>query len=211
MSGQGSWETTLKARDLDGDPSTIEAYYDTDLDITWLADANYAKISGYDADGEMNWTEANVWAAGLNISGISGWRLPKMTNKPLSSYCTLASSGTNCGYNVDTSTGEMAHMFYITLGDIARYDTSGCPPSFWGCKTPSGFWPKNAGPFNHLKTWYYWYATEYAPKTENAWAFEFGYGTQYYFRKKDSVYAWAVHSGDVGKVTVPLPAAEHVR
>ena len=29
------------------------AYYDTDADLTWLADANYAKSSGYDGDGRM--------------------------------------------------------------------------------------------------------------------------------------------------------------
>jgi hypothetical protein len=27
--------------------------YDTDLNVTWLADANYAQTSGYDADGFM--------------------------------------------------------------------------------------------------------------------------------------------------------------
>ena len=26
---------------------------DTDLNVTWVADANYAKTSGYDADGYM--------------------------------------------------------------------------------------------------------------------------------------------------------------
>ena len=55
VSGQGTWKTTLQGRDLDGNLFTIEAYYDTALNITWLADANYAKTSGYDADGLMNW------------------------------------------------------------------------------------------------------------------------------------------------------------
>ncbi len=27
VTGQGTWETTLQARDLDGNPATIEAYY----------------------------------------------------------------------------------------------------------------------------------------------------------------------------------------
>lgn len=38
----GTWQTTLQGRDLDGNATTFEAYYDTVLDITWLADANYA-------------------------------------------------------------------------------------------------------------------------------------------------------------------------
>ena len=28
-----------------------QAYYDTEANLTWLADANYAQTSGYDADG----------------------------------------------------------------------------------------------------------------------------------------------------------------
>ena len=36
IEGQGTCEITLEARDLDGDASTLEAYYDTVLDITWL-------------------------------------------------------------------------------------------------------------------------------------------------------------------------------
>lgn len=54
------------------------AVYDTDIDITWLTDADYAKTSGYDADGLMNWYDANTWAASLNISGTSNWRLPEV-------------------------------------------------------------------------------------------------------------------------------------
>jgi hypothetical protein len=67
----GTWETTLQARDFDSNLTTAEAYYDTVLDITWLADANYAGTT-------MNWTTATAWAAGLDPygSGITGWRLP---------------------------------------------------------------------------------------------------------------------------------------
>jgi len=76
VSGQGTWGATLLPRDLDGDLSTVEAYYDTVLDITWLGDANYARTLGLIQI--MNWTTANSWAAGLNPygSGITGWRLP---------------------------------------------------------------------------------------------------------------------------------------
>ena len=37
--GQGTWETTLQARNLDGD-TTTDAFYDTALSITWLRNAN---------------------------------------------------------------------------------------------------------------------------------------------------------------------------
>ncbi len=48
----------------------------------------------------------------------------------------MAFEGTDCGYNVDTSTGEMASLFYDTLGNIAFYDTSGNgPQAGWGLPT----------------------------------------------------------------------------
>jgi len=34
VSGQGTWETTLQARDFDGDTNTIEGWYDTVLGVT---------------------------------------------------------------------------------------------------------------------------------------------------------------------------------
>jgi hypothetical protein len=45
VSGQGTWETTLQGRDLDGNAATYEAYYYTTLDITWLADVNPIALS----------------------------------------------------------------------------------------------------------------------------------------------------------------------
>ena len=48
------------------------AYYDDLADLTWLADANYAQTSGFDADGRMYWVDANSWAAGLNVGGVDG-------------------------------------------------------------------------------------------------------------------------------------------
>jgi len=44
------------------------AYYDPNLNITLVADANINDL--------MDWSTANAWAASLMIGGISGWRLP---------------------------------------------------------------------------------------------------------------------------------------
>ena len=52
------------------------AYYDDIADLTWVTDANTAQTSGYDADGRMKWVAANTWAAGLDVSGVTGWRWP---------------------------------------------------------------------------------------------------------------------------------------
>lgn len=65
VSGQGTWETTLQGRDLYGNSATFEAYYDTVLDVTWLADAN---ATGF----HMNWVDSNAWAAGLDVNGVTG-------------------------------------------------------------------------------------------------------------------------------------------
>lgn len=50
--------------------------YDTAFDITWLADANYAETSGFDADGAMSWSDAMSWAGNLSYGGLTDWRLP---------------------------------------------------------------------------------------------------------------------------------------
>jgi hypothetical protein len=194
VSGQGTWETTLQGRDLDGNLATFEAYYDTSLNITWLANANYAGTI-------MDWTTANAWAAGLNPyrSGITGWRLPTVTDTGTSG-CDFGYTGTDCGFNVNTATGEMAHMFYTILGDKAFYNTSGVgPQAGWGLT--------NTGPFSNVQSLIYWSATEYAPDTSYAWVFNFSNGNQTSHNKANGYYAWAVHSGDVGASAVPVPAA----
>ncbi|MHB8474221.1 MAG: Lcl domain-containing protein [Gammaproteobacteria bacterium] len=192
VSGQGTWETTLQARHLNGNPSTVEAYYDTALNITWLANANYAGTT-------MVWTTANSWAASLNINGYTGWRLPTTTDTGTPG-CNFAYSGTDCGFNVDTASSELAHMFYTTLGDKAYYSSSGVP-------SQPGFGLTNTGPFSNLQASGYWSATEYAPNAIYAWTLSFYSGGQGYANKIIPMYAWAVHSGDIAASTVPMPAA----
>ncbi|MHB8744173.1 MAG: Lcl domain-containing protein [Sulfuricaulis sp.] len=189
ISGQGDWETTLQARYL-GSSATPDAYYDTSLNITWLADANAA-------GGAMDWTSANTWAANLNVNGVTGWSLPTMTDSNADCNATTYVGGP-CGFN-NPSTSELAHMFYTTLGDKAHYDTSGNPQTVYGLT--------NTGPFSNVQSSVYWSATEYAPSTSLAWLFSTGYGYQTNGHKANSFYAWAVHAGDVGASAVPVPAA----
>ena len=204
ISGQGTWEITLQGRDLDGNLATFEAYYDTELDITRLADANYARTSGYDADGLMTWSTANAWAASLNPygSGITGWRLPTTVDvgNDGATYTNFY-QGVDSGYN--TTHGEMSHLFYETLGNAAYYNTSGVAT---GCTAPN-YCLTNTGPFFNLQPYYYWSATEYALSTSDAWSFDFSNGLQYSYYKTLNFYAWAVRAGDVGASTVPVPAA----
>lgn len=163
------------------------------LNITWLADANPL---GYG----MDWGTANAWAAGLDPygSGITGWRLPTITDTGTSG-CDYSLSGTDCGYNVDTATGEMASLFFNTLGNLSYFDTSG--------NYQPGAGLGNTGPFSNVHSGYYWSATEYAPTTTIAWMFSTGAGSQSLLYKVDGAYAWGVHAGDVGASAVPVPAA----
>lgn len=90
----GTAQAALQDRDLDGD-TVVDAFYDTDLDITWLRNANL--------NGAMNWSSAVAWADGLSFGGFTDWRLPN--------------SDTCAGYNCTGS--EMGHLWYTELGNSA--------------------------------------------------------------------------------------------
>ena len=195
VSGQGTWEATLHARDLDGNLSTVEGYYDSVLDITWYQNSS----------GLLTWSNANSWASALSFSGASDWRLPTMIDTG-SLGCNGAYVGTDCGYNVQTIDGstvysELATLFYLTLGNRAYFDTSGTAQAGWGLT--------NTGPFIDLQSGGYWYGIEYAPNLAYAWVISFANGNQGRALKGGEGYTFAVHDGDVGVAitAVPLPAA----
>ena len=179
------------------------AYFDTVLNITWLADANRAKTSGYDADGAMNWSAAQTWIGTLNTAsylGVSDWRLPTVTDTGTSG-CNFAVTGTDCGYNVSLSTGEMAHMYYSTLGNTAGYNTSGVSQP---CRTAGpNYCLTNTGPFSNLQPDAYWSGTEDASDTTFVWDFDFVDGRQGGLNRTSVIYAWAVRPGDIALVPVP--------
>jgi hypothetical protein len=91
----GAAQAALQDRDLNGD-AVVDAFYDTDLDITWLRNAN--------VNGQMNWDSAVAWADGFSFAGYDDWRLPA------SDEC----SGFNC------TGSEMGHLWYIELGNVAH-------------------------------------------------------------------------------------------
>lgn len=162
--------------------------YDTDLNITWLQDANLAAsntfgVSGIDPGGTMNWNTAQDWIAAMNTAnylGYSGWRLP-------------TTPGTSFDY---TTEGEMAHLYYIELNNPQGDGVSS------GGLT-------NRGPFINWARWYYWTGTEYAPDPGPVFDFRFNDGYQgASYRELHRLYAWAVHDGNIASTTpVPEPAS----
>jgi hypothetical protein len=188
-----------------------QAYYDTALNITWLKNANLADtnsfgVAGINANGTMTWLKASQWIGAMNTAnylGTSTWRLPTVTDKGTSG-CDWGASGTDCGWNVDLSTGEMAHMFYSTLGNVGEVNTS------WGntgCLVAPSYCLINDGPFSNLEPARYWSKTSYQPDPNwAAWVFDFYNGTQDSNFKEDQLYAWAVSPGD-SLAVVPVPGA----
>jgi hypothetical protein len=191
--GQGAWATTLLARDLDGDAlNGPEAYYDTVQNITWLADASFAKTSGFDADGLMTWDVAANWAAGLNIGGVTGWRLPAASDL-FGAGCNtvpLPTGGGDCGYLVDVRASELAHLHYVTLGNGPIPVNNAAYPV------------QNTGPFTNVEATDYWTGLSNADGT-SARYFRAGTGLLALHKKEQLWAAWAVHDGDVAAVPEP--------
>lgn len=184
VSSQGTWETTLLARDLDGN-GTTDAFYDTALNITWLKDAN--------ANGAMNWSEANSWANDLVVSGFSGWRLPNMA--PGTTACIFSYQDTNCGYNVQTASSEMAHLWYDALGNKSLFDTIGNIDHTGCCLT-------NTGDFQNMQDFIYWFGTTNPNNANSAFRFGINHGYQELQDTNHQLFALAVHLGDIG---TPMP------
>jgi hypothetical protein len=180
---------------------------DTDLNITWLANANLADtqafgVSGINANGQMNWNTAKLWIAAMNTAnylGYNDWRLPTVTDTGTPGCNFSSSGGTDCGYNVNTATGEMAHLFYDELGNMANI------------LTPTSSSLKNTGPFSNFQSGPYWSGTKYAATTTTplAWFFGTTNGFQNAGNQGYDFYALAVRPGQVAAVAtaaVPEPA-----
>lgn len=169
--------------------------YDTDLDITWLADANLAAsntfgVTGINANGSMNWSTSQSWIAAMNAAnylGYSNWRLPVALQPD--NTCDNQSGGISGGFNCTGS--EMGHLFYIELGGTAGSEIS----------TTSN---PNLALFHDIQSNVYWTGTEYVPNLQ-AWDFYFSTGSQLLNTEDTSQFAWAVHPGYV--TAVPVPAA----
>jgi hypothetical protein len=154
-----------------------KAIYDDVANLTWLQDANYAKTSGYDADGLMNWDQANAWAGSLNIDGVTGWRLP---------------GGPMLGFGTNQTASEMGNLFYNVLGGAAYNDIGTTHNA-------------NYNLFKNVQSDLYWSGVEF--DSSLAWFFDFNRGNQYYNYENDYLFGWAVRSGDVGASPVPVPGA----
>lgn len=196
VTGMGTWQDTLQGRDLDGDLSNgYEAYYDTVLQITWLADAGYAMTSGYqpEYDGRLSWDDAVDWVESLSVYGVSGWRLPAAPPVNGVSYDESFSfdGSTDVGYNINSTSNELGHMFYVTLGNRGWFRPNGQAQGWAGLI--------NTGPFANLPSDEgIWTGASYLESGSSmAWYFAPSYGYQESAPMESGMTAWAVKTGDV--------------
>lgn len=125
--------------------------YSTDLNVTWLQDANYARTSGYDADGMMNWNDATAWASNLVYGGYDDWRLPTFDpSDPSVSGRSLIH--------------EMGYLYHVELGNSGTLTNTG---PFINVLT--------LVPDGGIYDWY-WTGTDVASDTTSAWRFSFSCG-----------------------------------
>jgi hypothetical protein len=146
--------------------------YDTELDVTWLMDANYAITSGFDADGLMPWATAMSWVASLSYYDSvrdrtwTDWRLPSAIQEPGSGPC----------FGFFCRESEMGHLYSV-----------------------EGIRSYSPGPFVNLLGISYWSNTGNAP-LPGAWLFHLGIGKQDYtgsLEERLDALAWPVRNGDV--------------
>ena len=205
VTGQGTWETTLQGRDINGNAVASNApsaafFYDTTLNVTWLANMN--------ANGRMNWGGAMAWAGALTTGGFTDWRLPTVIDSGSPGCDFSFAGGTDCGYNVQTQVGsaysEWAHLYYLTLGNLGF-----CNPAtsrISACTEQTGWGLSNTAYFQNMQSFFYWSGTVYvSPGSGDVWYFRNLDGLQHYTRTSAGFYAVAVRSGDVLRVTGTVP------
>lgn len=225
INGQGTWETTLQARDFDANPYTIEGWYDTVLGITWLTDGNYALTTGgpegyfVSGHGTMSWDTAMIWADTVSINGITGWRLPRITPVDGVDYNRSPSEigTTDVGFNISapgtlyagTTVSEMAHLNYITLGNIGQCEAATSKVGYCSPNPDFDYSVANTGPFENVYQGRYWSESVDTLYTDHAWSFHLARGQQEYTHKVSTDGVWLVHDGDIGVAisSVPIPAA----
>jgi len=178
-----------------------QAVYDTDLEITWLADANLAAtntfgVAGINANGSMDWFTANSWITAMNADGGTGylgftdWRLS-----------ILVDQNDTCPSPTCTNGNEMGHLFYTELSGTANNPilTSGDPDLALFSNIQTQFFDGSS-----IVDYNYWTGADQF--SGFAWDFSFGSGDNDAVPKNlaDSRwFTWAVRSGDVSAVPVP--------
>lgn len=209
---------------------TFQAYYDSVLDVTWLANASLPKIESFGLDGDspfphgqMSWYTANEYLRRMNESaylGVTTWRLPK--------EIPLDGIAFDLAYSTDGTTdfgqgvphgwvnaggepvSELGHMYFVNLAFSGTYELEKYPGS-------DGVLSGTA-PIIGLDDGRYLTSTTWPEDDRFVWAFDMLYGLRTFNGKggPDGValaFVWPIADGDVffdyaaaTPVPVPIPA-----
>lgn len=193
--------------------------YDTDLNITWVADANLFKTQ---AAADASLVSAIIASVGT-VAAVSGpHTLDASDFDTTTGYMTwwgaqawaahLTFGGASdwrlpshpCGvwapdckvYGVGQPGSEMGHLFYSELGG----------QDFQAISAQHN---ANYGLFSNVADFRYWSGTQgvFPFNPDGAYATSFSNGDQYlHFQYQRDSHAWAVHDGDIGSATLtPVP------
>lgn len=189
--------------------------YDTTLNLTWLADMNYAFTSGYAAahgvppyptvdtnavytHGGMGWAAAQNWAANLAYGGYEDWRLPSLN--PSDTSCSNSRDlGGGLGvqhYGTGCTGGELSHLFVVDLGNKAGQSVE-------NTEGDSAEQIANQALFTNMNRGSYWSSTAFAPNPDLAWYFYSRSGSQLNQDTRAGFFAIAVREGDVAAAPEP--------
>jgi hypothetical protein len=179
--GLGDWETTLQARDINGD-GTVDAWYHAGMNLTWIANPKAAVGTAYDDgfdpnDGRMTFASAQSYLAGLELHGVTGWRFAPEISTLYSE--TLGNSTLPLQFNSGWyNTGP-----FVNVGDL-DFSRMGW---YWlgGTTMPN---PEPGGPD---------VAAVFAADSTGV--------SLYWQDVASSKSVWAVHDGDVPNMPVPEP------
>ena len=158
---------SAKAALVDNGDGTIT---DTDTNLMWLQDANYAATTGVYFNYQ---DEAWDWVEQLTYAGYDDWRLPSAYNQDGTGPCL--------GYNCIDS--ELGNLFYTALGNPSNSE-------------PGAF--TNSGPFINVQTSIGYWSNDYEwddtclGVTPCVWIFTYDYGQLPIDYNLDGESAWAV-------------------
>jgi PEP-CTERM motif len=228
-------QASLHGRDLDPGRVGFEAWYDDQLDITWMADANLGATQSFGVSGigvpflgstgGMTADTAAAWIAAMNAAnylGFGDWRLPHA--RPLNGvqhrYEVLTDGSSDIGYNLSRAGSpyagsfahELAHLFYNTLGNtpIAHdpaYNDPPCPLTPTACLTRPG--PFHYGALGQGESGIWWSGTAASDPGLTGYLHTFDLLTGYAGIVPGgtlNLMAWAVRDGDVAAVPEPATA-----
>ena len=172
------------------------AVYDTDLNVTWLTNANLPQTNSFNLiaiapNGSMTWSTAQNYIIAMNAAnylGFSTWRLP--TTRQPDPNCTAQDVANHLSSGLGCTGSEMGHLFYSELGGSNSTAISGAHNA-------------NYNFFRNLQDGTYWSDTTYSVDTSAAWVFQFQSGSQSTGAKPTSAfYVMAVLTGDVASPKV---------